>query len=95
MSDAYLGEIRLFGFGAAPDGWALCEGQVLDIAQHDGLFKLLGTANVQRYRKADNPVDMHPQSIGVTGGGQGHENMMPYLAVNYVIALEGTFPPRN
>lgn len=30
-----------------------------------------------------------------TGGGQPHDNMMPYLAVNVCIALEGVFPPRD
>ena len=29
------------------------------------------------------------------GGSQGHNNMQPYLAVNYVIALQGIFPSRN
>lgn len=30
-----------------------------------------------------------------TGGGQPHNNMQPYLAVNFIIALEGTYPSRN
>lgn len=34
-------------------------------------------------------------SIGNTGGGQSHENMPPFLALNFIIALEGVFPPRN
>ena len=29
------------------------------------------------------------------GGNQGHNNMQPYLALNYVIALQGIFPSRN
>ncbi len=29
------------------------------------------------------------------GGGQAHDNMPPYLAVNFIIALVGTFPSRN
>jgi len=28
-------------------------------------------------------------------GGQAHENMQPYLALHFVIALQGTFPSRN
>jgi microcystin-dependent protein len=28
------------------------------------------------------------------GSGQSHNNMQPYLAMNYVIALQGIFPPR-
>jgi len=30
-----------------------------------------------------------------TGGGQAHDNMQPYLALNYCIALQGLFPSRN
>lgn len=29
------------------------------------------------------------------GGGQPHDNMPPFLAINYIIALQGVFPPRN
>lgn len=32
---------------------------------------------------------------GNTGGGQPHNNMQPYLAMNYIIALQGVFPSRN
>ena len=38
---------------------------------------------------------MAPQAIGLTGGSQGHNNMQSYLAVNFIIALQGVFPPRN
>lgn len=31
----------------------------------------------------------------VAGGGQAHENMQPFLALNFCIALQGLFPPRN
>ena len=30
-----------------------------------------------------------------TGGSQPHENMQPFLVVNFIIALEGIFPSRN
>lgn len=39
----YLGEIRLVGFGFAPQGWAKCEGQLMSIAQNSALFSLIGT----------------------------------------------------
>ena len=39
---------------------------------------------------------MDPTSISVSGGGnQPHENRMPMLAFNFIIALEGVFPSRN
>jgi microcystin-dependent protein len=33
--------------------------------------------------------------LGTTGGSQPHENMMPYLALNFIIATEGIYPSRN
>jgi len=44
-----------------------------------------------------SPTRQPLQSATVThvGGGQAHENMQPYLAVNFCIALQGLFPSRN
>ncbi|MES2821620.1 MAG: tail fiber protein [Pseudomonadota bacterium] len=44
MSDPFIGEIRMVGFNFAPRGWALCQGQIMSIAQNSALFSLLGTA---------------------------------------------------
>jgi microcystin-dependent protein len=44
MSDYYLGQIMLVGFNFAPRGFALCNGQLLPIAQNTALFSLLGTS---------------------------------------------------
>ena len=43
MSDAYIGEIRMFAGNFAPVGWAQCNGQLLSIAQNTALFSVLGT----------------------------------------------------
>jgi len=43
MSEQYLSEIRIVAFNFAPKGWALCNGQILAIAQNQALFALLGT----------------------------------------------------
>lgn len=43
MSEAYLGEVRLFAGNFAPRAWAFCDGQLLPIAQNTALFSLLGT----------------------------------------------------
>ena len=40
-------------------------------------------------------VNMHPNAIGTTGNSQPHENRMPFLVLNYCIALQGIFPSRN
>ena len=33
-----------------------------------------------------------PEAIATVGGGQPHQNMQPYLVINFCIALQGTFP---
>ncbi len=40
-------------------------------------------------------VALAGQSVGATGGGQGHDNMHPYLAVNFIISLFGVYPSQN
>ncbi|MCL9999650.1 MAG: tail fiber protein [Erythrobacter sp.] len=38
---------------------------------------------------------MIASSISPSGGGQPHENMQPYLAINFCIATQGVYPARN
>lgn len=38
---------------------------------------------------------MAPAAISSVGGSQPHQNMMPYLTLNFVIALQGIFPSQN
>jgi microcystin-dependent protein len=38
---------------------------------------------------------MLPQALALAGGSQPHENMPPYLVLNFIIALQGIFPSRN
>jgi microcystin-dependent protein len=38
---------------------------------------------------------MASDALGFAGGGEPHENMPPYLAMYFVIALSGVFPPRD
>ncbi|MBV8928765.1 MAG: phage tail protein [Mycobacteriaceae bacterium] len=39
-------------------------------------------------------VQMNPAMASVTGGSQPHNNMQPYLTLNYCIALQGIYPAR-
>lgn len=38
---------------------------------------------------------LNPQALGVTGGNQPHNNMQPYLPLQYIICLNGEFPSRQ
>jgi microcystin-dependent protein len=165
MTDQYLGEIRLAGFNFAPQGWAVCNGQLLPINQNQALFSLLGTqyggngvttfalpnlqARMALHQSASYPMGQlggevghtlvlselaahtHPLSgtaasgslsspanavqaatvkpgygttqdtpfaaaaVSQVGQSQPHENLSPYLVMNYVIALVGIFPSQN
>lgn len=44
MSDAFVGEIQIFGFAYAPFQWASCNGALLPIRQNAALFSLIGTS---------------------------------------------------
>jgi microcystin-dependent protein len=177
VSDQFLGEIRGVGFNFAPQGWAICNGQLLPIAQNTALFSLLGTtyggngqttfalpdlqaripvhagsntpglapvslgesdgtttvtltqqempthnhppqsvaapgttnspagavwaqAHLGRatdviYAAAGATTSMAPAAIGAVGANQPHNNMPPFLVINYIIALQGIFPARS
>jgi len=165
--EPFLGEIRPFGFNFAPRGWALCDGQILPIAQNPSLYSLLGTTyggdgrttfalpdlrgrtpvgfdsalrlgtrdgqeqvtltlgdlpshdhsvnasadagsastvtgnalanggTSLTYGTASTLVATNPAAVGAAGGGQAHDNMQPFLTLNYCIAVRGLFPSRN
>jgi microcystin-dependent protein len=171
MAEAFLSEIRIFGFNFAPKSWAFCNGQILAIAQNQALFSLLGTtyggngvttfalpnlqarvpmhfgqgpglspyvlgqtggttsvtltgqqmpAHVHGLRasndaaSANAPSDtvvlasqantytpvtsnittMAPAELG-SEGGQPHDNVQPYLGLNFCMCIAGVFPSRN
>ncbi|WP_235839642.1 phage tail protein [Cognaticolwellia mytili] len=64
------------------------DGRVL-ASQSDGDMPYINSpdsANVQ---------EMDSQTVSKSGGGQSHGNMMPYTCLNFIIALQGTYPSRN
>jgi microcystin-dependent protein len=40
-------------------------------------------------------VQMNPFGLSITGGNLPHTNLMPYLVLNFCIALQGVYPPRT
>ena len=55
-----------------------------------GNFWGLGAASI--YSTTAPNVPMNAAAIGPTGGSQPHDNMLPFLCVNFIIALFGIFP---
>jgi microcystin-dependent protein len=50
---------------------------------------------VSMYGSPNSNTVLAPATIGNTGGSQPHENMSPYLTLNFIIALQGIFPSQN
>jgi microcystin-dependent protein len=51
---------------------------------------------INRYAAAGTGnTALHPGSITPSGGNQPHDNLQPYLTLNFVIALQGIFPSYN
>jgi microcystin-dependent protein len=162
MAEPFLSEIRIASFAFAPQGWALCNGQLLPINMNQALFSLLGTTfggdgrvnfalpdlrgrtpihmgaghtlgerggeTAHTLSQSEMPTHTHPfnassaagntsvptgilatprnaayaapgalvalnaASSASVGGSQAHNNMQPFLVLNFVIALQGIFP---
>ncbi|MBV9993032.1 MAG: phage tail protein [Alphaproteobacteria bacterium] len=64
------------------------------------LAKALTPGKLQSYtgnylNNSNVNVAMSPLSTSFSGGGLPHQNMQPYLTLNFCIALQGVFPPRG
>ena len=56
---------------------------------------LAGSTGGNAYAPAANLKAAAPQALQPAGGSVPHNNDMPYLTLNFCIALQGVFPPRN
>lgn len=55
---------------------------------------LAESSQINMYIADDPSAQLASNAIGPVGGSQPHENMQPYLCVNFVISLFGIFPQR-
>lgn len=169
MGQPYVGEIRMFAGSFAPNGWMLCQGQLLPISENDVLFNLIGTTyggdgqetfalpnlqsrvpmhagngftlgesggveevtlttnqipshlhvpqgnaaaagqnsgtavspangvwatqqSLQQFAPGPANANMNAGVIQPAGGSQPHDNMIPYLCINFIISLYGVYP---
>lgn len=67
------------GRTGSPSGNALGNSGAVSLYQTNTTLNLANTAT---------------NAISTVGGGQAHNNLMPYLSLNFCIALQGVFPPR-
>jgi microcystin-dependent protein len=80
--DPILGEIRMFSGNFAPNGWALCNGQILSISQNTALFSILGT-----FYGGDGQTTFGLPNL------QGKVAIDPN--VTFIIAVQGIYPSRG
>ena len=77
--DPILGMVFLFAGNFAPEGYAMCDGQVIQIQQNTALFSILGTMY-----GGDGRTTFALPKIAA-----------PVAEMNYVIATRGVFPSRS
>ena len=99
MSEPFLSEIKIFGFGFAPKGWALCNGQLMPINQNQALFSLLGTTYGGDGRvnfglpnlQSRVPIHMgNGHTLGEVAGEQNHTLSLTELAAHNHVAVCGS-----
>lgn len=72
-------------------------GLVTDLSNEPGSdYRISRTWNQLDFSEKAPPESRHldPNTLEKTGGGQGHENRQPVLAVHYFICYDGEFPTR-
>jgi microcystin-dependent protein len=57
--------------------------------------RLAGSTGGNLYGPPNNLVPMNAAAISSVGAGLGHVNLQPFLAINFIIALQGRFPVRR
>jgi microcystin-dependent protein len=101
MAEPFLSEIRLMSFGFAPQGWALCTGQLLPINLNLALFSLLGTTfggdgrvnfalpNLQ----GRTPIHVGSgHTLGERGGEQAHTLSISEIPTHTHVAVASNNP---
>jgi len=74
---------------------ALCGGNGSSVSPLNDYWATEPGGNVGEFsNQAPNAV-MAPDAITLSGGGQPHDNIEPYLCIRFIIALEGIFPSQN
>jgi microcystin-dependent protein len=74
---------------------AACGGNATQISPVNGYWAQDPGLNVGQFSSQASNAVMAADAITLSGGGQPHDNIQPYLCIRYIIALEGIFPSQN
>jgi microcystin-dependent protein len=50
---------------------------------------------VKQFNAPDPNASMSPSVLGLAGGSQPHDNMLPFVTINFIISLFGIYPSQN
>ncbi len=67
----------------------------LGATARDPANNLWAAWNSTQYSDQAPDVDMNAGAITLTGGSQPHDNLVPYLSINFIISLFGIFPSQT
>lgn len=99
MADAFTGEIRVFGFQFAPQDWAECLGQKINITQNPALASVLGNrfgGDLQTYFNLPNMPGKTPIGTGsAPDTGMGSITLGQNLGVDTVTINGNQVPQHN
>jgi microcystin-dependent protein len=65
------------------------------IAEGHGSIGRGGAFTIETYAGSGNAAQLAPSQMTPSGGSQPHNNIQPYLTLNFCIALQGIFPARS
>ena len=73
-----------------------CNASQGDGTERSPANQLLATGiSISQYQTPQATTNLAPNSVAPAGGDQPHNNMQPYLTLNFNIALQGVYPPRT
>jgi microcystin-dependent protein len=70
-----------------------CDSSASNSPNPTGRFWGVGTSSA--YASGGATAAMNPSTVGAAGGSQPHDNVVPYLAINFIISLFGIFPSQT
>lgn len=73
----------------------IMQGEDEDAASTDPTGRAYAIPDDDLYESIGTPVNMASNSTADTGGGQAHNNLQPFLVLNFIIALVGVYPSRS
>jgi microcystin-dependent protein len=84
-----------FAASTATGTTATAAGAQLGVGRYAASGKSGTSYDAYLYSSNQPTTGLAPQSVSVAGGNLSHNNMQPYLALSYCIAMTGVFPTRN